>query len=193
MCRDIVGECVTLAGKRHHLVNGEVQLVDQVPHGTFVVKGDREELVAAVTNLVDNAVKYSGDRVKVGVEVVRLGARRVGISVRDQGIGITRHELKRVFGGSIGCRRRCGRVSAAPASGSRSCGLSRVGMAVGCMPRVEGRTRQHLHARASAALIMSRILIVEDEEHLAAGLKLNLEAEGFAAESRRTDRSPWSG
>ena len=29
---------------------------------------------------------------------------------------------------------------------------------------------------------MSRILIVEDEEHLAAGLKLNLEAEGFVAE-----------
>ena len=29
---------------------------------------------------------------------------------------------------------------------------------------------------------MSRVLIVEDEEHLATGLKLNLEAEGFAAE-----------
>ena len=29
---------------------------------------------------------------------------------------------------------------------------------------------------------MSRVLIVEDEEHLAAGLKLNLEAEGFEAE-----------
>ena len=29
---------------------------------------------------------------------------------------------------------------------------------------------------------MSRVLIVEDEEHLAAGLKLNLEAEGFVAE-----------
>jgi DNA-binding response OmpR family regulator len=29
---------------------------------------------------------------------------------------------------------------------------------------------------------MSRVLIVEDEEHLAAGLKLNLEAEGFDAE-----------
>ena len=94
---DIVGECVALAGKRHHLVDGEVRLVDRVPPGAFVVKGDRDELVAAVTNLVDNAVKYSGDRVKVGVEVIRLGARRVGISVRDQGIGITRHELKRVF------------------------------------------------------------------------------------------------
>ena len=29
---------------------------------------------------------------------------------------------------------------------------------------------------------MSRVLIVEDEEHLAAGLKLNLEAEGYSAE-----------
>ena len=94
---DLVDECVTLAGKRHHLDSGEVRLVDRVPQGAFVVKGDRDELVAAVTNLVDNAIKYSGDRVKVGVEVVRLGARRVAISVRDQGIGITCHELKRVF------------------------------------------------------------------------------------------------
>jgi two-component system sensor histidine kinase SenX3 len=94
---DVVGECVALAGRRHHLVDGEVQRVDDVPHGTFVVKGDREELVAAVTNLVDNAIKYSGEGVRVGVEVARTGARRVAISVRDQGIGITSQELKRVF------------------------------------------------------------------------------------------------
>ena len=113
---DVVGECVTLAGKRHHLVNGEVRLVDRVPKGAFVVKGDRDELVAAVTNLVDNAIKYSGDRVKVGVEVVRLGARRVAISVRDQGIGITRHELRRVF-------RRFYRLPAALRSRVRGTGL----------------------------------------------------------------------
>ena len=91
----VVDECVTLAGKRHHLVNGEVQL--SVSPGTFVVMGDRDELVAAVTNLVDNAIKYSGDRVKVAVDVARAGARRVSISVRDQGIGIKGPELKRVF------------------------------------------------------------------------------------------------
>ena len=113
---DIVGECVALAGKRHHLVNGEVRLVDLVPPGTFVVKGDRDELVAAVTNLVDNAIKYSGDQVKVGVEIARLGARRVGISVRDQGVGITRHELKRVF-------RRFYRLPAALRSRVRGTGL----------------------------------------------------------------------
>ena len=113
---DLVGECVALAGKRHHLENGEVWIVDQVPPGAFVVKGDRGELVAAVTNLVDNAIKYSGDRVKVGVEVARLGARRVGINVRDQGIGITRHELKRVF-------RRFYRLPAALRSRVRGTGL----------------------------------------------------------------------
>ena len=113
---DIVGECVTLAGKRHNLMNGEVRRVDRVPHGTFVVKGDREELVAAVTNLVDNAINYSGERVKVGVEIARTGARRVAISVRDQGIGITSQELKRVF-------RRFYRLPAALQSRVRGTGL----------------------------------------------------------------------
>ena len=113
---DIVGECVALAGKRHHLVNGEVRVVDQVPQGAFVVKGDRDELAAAVTNLVDNAIKYSGDRVRVGVAVVRLSARRVAITVRDQGIGITRHELSRVF-------RRFYRLPAALRSRARGTGL----------------------------------------------------------------------
>ena len=113
---DIVAECVALAGRRHHLVDGEVRLVEQVPHGAFVVKGDREELAAAVTNLVDNAIKYSGERVRVGVEVARLGARRVAISVRDQGIGITSQELKRVF-------RRFYRLPAALQSRVRGTGI----------------------------------------------------------------------
>src|SRR5207248_11576094 len=50
-------------------------------------------------------------------------------------------------------------------------------------------TRQHLHAAAAvgAGLPVSRrmpqrVLIVEDEQHLAEGLRFNLEAEGFEAE-----------
>ena len=93
---EVVEECVQLAGKRHHLSDDEVRILDRLPSGTLVL-GDRDELMAAVTNLVDNAIKYSGDRVKVVVEVARTGARRVAISVRDQGIGITSDELKRVF------------------------------------------------------------------------------------------------
>ena len=77
-----------MAGKRHHLMNGELQLVDRVPQGEeAVVMGDREELQAAVTNLLDNAIKYSGERVKVAVELVKTGARRISITVKDQGSG----------------------------------------------------------------------------------------------------------
>ena len=95
---EVVDECVTVAGRRHHLVNGEVQVVGRLPDGEeAVVMGDREEIQAAITNLIDNAIKYSGEQVKVAVELVRLGARRVAINVRDQGTGIGSDELKRVF------------------------------------------------------------------------------------------------
>ena len=50
------------------------------------------------------------------VEVARTGARRVAISVRDQGIGITSHELKRVF-------RRFYRLPAALQSRVRGTGI----------------------------------------------------------------------
>ncbi len=94
---EIVRECVSIADKRYNLANGECAYIRRPSDETLVVQGDRDELLAAITNLVDNAVKYSGARVRVAVEVARIGARRVAIRVRDQGIGMTGHELKRVF------------------------------------------------------------------------------------------------
>ena len=114
---DVVRECVSLAGTRHHLIHGEVKMLDRVPQGEdVVVEGDREEIRAAVTNLVDNAIKYSGKQIMVAVEIAKLGARRVAISVRDQGIGITGHELKHVF-------RRFYRIQSALSSRVRGTGL----------------------------------------------------------------------
>ena len=114
---EVVGECVTVAGKRHHLLNGEVELLDHLPAGEdAVVLGDREELQAAVANLIDNAIKYSGKQVKVGVELVKLGARKVAINVTDHGMGITGDELKHVF-------RRFYRIPGALTSRVRGTGL----------------------------------------------------------------------
>jgi signal transduction histidine kinase len=114
---EVVSECVLVAGKRHHLLNGEVELVDRLPSGedAFVL-GDREELEAAIANLIDNAIKYSGERVKVAVELVKHGARKVAITVKDQGMGITGNELKNVF-------RRFYRVPGAWSSRVRGTGL----------------------------------------------------------------------
>ncbi|MGB8858829.1 MAG: ATP-binding protein [Ilumatobacteraceae bacterium] len=60
------------------------------------VEGDRLQLVSAVSNLIDNAVKYSNPG-----GVVTVSARQVGgyveIEVADTGIGIPARDLDRVF------------------------------------------------------------------------------------------------
>ena len=95
---EVVEECLQMASQRHHLVNGELRLVDRVPEGEeVVVTGNREEIKAAVTNLIDNAIKYSGEGVKVALDLAKVGARRLAVSVKDQGVGITHDELKHIF------------------------------------------------------------------------------------------------
>ena len=56
-----------------------------------------EELRAAFTNLLDNAVKYSDDEVHVIVSVSASDDKRVTVRVADQGIGIPQTQLRRIF------------------------------------------------------------------------------------------------
>jgi len=60
------------------------------------VLGDRRQLVSAVHNLLENAVKYSDDGSKVQVRA-RSNGRWVEIGVRDHGIGIPSRDLERIF------------------------------------------------------------------------------------------------
>jgi two-component system sensor histidine kinase SenX3 len=60
------------------------------------VRGDRELLVTALKNLIDNAVSYSPERTRVTVET-RAAEGCVELSVTDQGIGIPERELERIF------------------------------------------------------------------------------------------------
>ncbi|MDE3166969.1 MAG: HAMP domain-containing histidine kinase [Acidobacteriota bacterium] len=64
--------------------------------GAAMVLGDPDELAAAITNLVENAVKYSGSDVHVTVRTQRSGERWI-VRVTDRGPGIPKEELKRVF------------------------------------------------------------------------------------------------
>ena len=61
------------------------------------VLGDQEELEAMVSNLVDNAIKYSGPEVRVSVDLEQPQSSVVTIRVRDQGVGISASELKHIF------------------------------------------------------------------------------------------------
>jgi two-component system sensor histidine kinase SenX3 len=80
---------------------GGITLDLDEPEYRLEVMGDRWELVSALTNLIDNAVKYSepGGHVVVSANVVTdpLASRSVELSVSDRGIGIPTRDLERVF------------------------------------------------------------------------------------------------
>jgi two-component system, OmpR family, phosphate regulon sensor histidine kinase PhoR len=57
---------------------------------------DAEALKQALANLLDNAMKYSGDRRKIAVSARREGGG-VAVEVADEGIGIPISERERIF------------------------------------------------------------------------------------------------
>ncbi len=94
----LVQEAVELARSRHHLSPDAMDWTqDGRPADQLTVMGDREELFTALSNVLDNAVKYSPADPNIRVEVVTPDLRNVQIRVRDNGVGIARGELKRVF------------------------------------------------------------------------------------------------
>jgi two-component system, OmpR family, sensor histidine kinase SenX3 len=90
---ELVEECVSIARLRHHLPEDAME-VTRIP---AAVVGDAEELKAAVSNLLDNAIKYSKTEVHVLAEVVQVDDKHIAVRVRDQGVGISSDELKRIF------------------------------------------------------------------------------------------------
>lgn len=92
----LAGECVQLARLRHHL-GADAIVLEAYDERALIVKGDAEELRTVVTNLLDNAVKYSGERVRVKVSLAAPAPDTVWVRVQDQGVGIPRKQLKRIF------------------------------------------------------------------------------------------------
>jgi signal transduction histidine kinase len=102
----LVRECIELARVRHHLQAVNLEYRESLSlsssssprngDGAHVL-GDAEELRTAVSNLLDNAVKYSPDGVHISVELDARDEKRLVLRVRDQGVGIPEHELKRIF------------------------------------------------------------------------------------------------
>lgn len=90
----VVEECLARARTLHHL---SAESLKYHPGPPVTIMGDPEEVRAAVSNLIDNAVKYSKSDVNVTVEIARMDDRYVSVRVRDEGVGIPKIELKRIF------------------------------------------------------------------------------------------------
>ena len=91
---ELVRSCVDRVRTLHGV--GE-EALRYLPGAPASVAGDPEDVRAAVTNLIDNAVKYSGSEVRVTVHTEHSKDHFVTIRVRDEGPGIPKSELKRVF------------------------------------------------------------------------------------------------
>ncbi len=94
---ELAQECVSLTRLRHNLGADAVTFTESVNGERPQVKADLEELRAAISNLLDNAVKYSGKEVQVSVEVAELDDKKVAVRIADSGMGIPAAQLKRIF------------------------------------------------------------------------------------------------
>jgi signal transduction histidine kinase len=113
----LVRDCVELARTRHHLQPESLGYQEHFSNGdSACVLGDPEELRTAVSNLLDNAVKYSPDGVHISVDLESPEEERIVLRVRDRGVGIPQQELKRIF-------KRFYRVTQRPAARVKGTGL----------------------------------------------------------------------
>jgi len=90
----VVEECLQRARVLYRVAPGAIDYRAGAP---VTILGDLDEVRAAVSNLIDNAVKYSGNPVRVKIEMDSIEDKYVSLRVRDQGVGIPKMELKQIF------------------------------------------------------------------------------------------------
>src|ERR1700761_5790464 len=75
---------------------GTQQIIDAEIESKIEITGDKFALTSVVTNLIENAIKYSGPCETVAVKLFSKNDK-VYLEVADHGIGIADHEKNRIF------------------------------------------------------------------------------------------------
>ncbi|MCU0226314.1 MAG: HAMP domain-containing histidine kinase [Bryobacterales bacterium] len=96
--RELTEESVALCRARHHLGDEHLQFDNRcVTESRSMVMGNREDLLAALRNLLENAVKYSGKHIRIVVTLRNPDSSRVQFQISDEGVGMSASETKRIF------------------------------------------------------------------------------------------------
>lgn len=91
---ELVKEVCEHAVFRLQSVNGELN-ENMADENIFIV-GDRMHTTNVVSNLIDNAIKYSKENPSILVLLKKEGARTT-LSIKDQGIGISKEHISKIF------------------------------------------------------------------------------------------------
>jgi signal transduction histidine kinase len=92
----LVNEVVNLA--QHRLESEGFKIKTQFPKRTISLKIDPDAVKQVLTNLIDNAIKYSSDKKEIEIEVTEEKTE-VYIQIKDKGIGIPADAQKKIFEG----------------------------------------------------------------------------------------------
>ena len=92
----VLSDAISIVRTRYHLEDDVIRMTE--PAADLKVLGDEDDLRTVFINLLDNAVKYSGNdkRITIRTKPTALNTK-VDVFIRDNGIGIPTSELKRVF------------------------------------------------------------------------------------------------
>jgi CheY-like chemotaxis protein len=188
---DAVEQVTPLVEARRH------RLVLRLPDRPAIVDADRKRLVQVLTNLLNNAVKYTPEGGQLGLEVAADDESEVRLVVTDNGIGMAPDLVGRAFDLFAQAER-----SADRASGGLGLGLALVkslvelhGGTVSCdsaepgqgsrfvvtLPRLRDREAADRQTAAGASAAYGsalRILVVDDNEDAAGTLAMLLEVSG---------------
>lgn len=91
----LLKETVNIIKTRYNLDKSAISFSETADDAK--VSGDYGELQTVFLNLLDNAVKYSKDVIKIAVRLRITKQSKVEIYIRDSGIGIPPEDLKRIF------------------------------------------------------------------------------------------------
>jgi len=94
----LVRECMDTVRTRHRLPQETLRYTQSPGNGNGLrVQGNADDLRTAVFNVLDNAIKYSGEKVDVRVDLEAPDEKRIVLRVQDKGVGIPPDDVKRVF------------------------------------------------------------------------------------------------
>ena len=91
----ILSETVEIVRTRYNLEKDVINFLTLEENAK--ISGDEGEIQTVFLNLLDNAVKYSRDLVKIVVKLRVTPQNKIEIYIRDNGIGIAPGDLKRIF------------------------------------------------------------------------------------------------
>ncbi len=85
-----------LSSYRYQIRNSGFDVQTKIQPDLPPVLIDRDAMAQAISNLVDNAMKYSGEVKQLSIKAETLGSN-LSIEIADRGIGIPRAEQAKVF------------------------------------------------------------------------------------------------